>query len=184
MSGADTKEGAEGAPSPTSKPKRWLRAGGHRLAGRSGGCRGGVVEHLLGPEEHVEDLIAQTLAQGDRRAGADDAQDQQLAEAAPLALVLLGTLAQGLARVTQRLGRLLGFLVQLLVVEDLRRRLAVGQPTVGLLGVLERDPDVLAQLGVLDDALNIGAGPLRGTARLGRLLLGCHSSISRRRLLT
>ena len=59
-------------------------------------------------------------------------------------------------------------------------RLAVGQPAVGLRGVLEGDPDVLAQLGVLDDALNVGAGPASAaTARLGRLLLGCHSSTSR-----
>src|SRR3954453_23475353 len=101
MSGGGHERGRPGGALSYAEPKPWLGAGGHRLACRSGRRRGRVVELLLGPEERVEDLVAQALAQGDRGAGADDAEEQELAEAAPLALLLLGTLAQGLARVTQ-----------------------------------------------------------------------------------
>ena len=73
-------------------------------AGVDGRGGRGVVELLLGAEQQVEDLVAQVLAHGERDAAADDAEQQQLAEAA-LALPLLGPLAQRVAGVAQRVGR-------------------------------------------------------------------------------
>ena len=137
----------------------------------------GVVELLLGAEQRVEHLVAQALAHGEGHAGADDADQQQLGEAAAALLLLLGALAQRLTGVAERLGGVLDFLLQLLVVEDLRRRScrwSAGRTRS--CAVSNAVHDVLAQFLVLDEALDVRAGPRRGTARLGRLLLGCHSS--------
>src|SRR5213078_3488875 len=55
--------------------------------GRGGSGRGGVVELLLGPEQCVQHLRAQALAEGEREPGADR-QQQELAAETALALAL------------------------------------------------------------------------------------------------
>ena len=137
-------------------PNERGRPGGALSTRRAEASRLGARGHRLGRPERAtwstcsrtpprrrravsRTLLRRPSLSGERHAGADDADEQQLGEAAA-ALLLLGTLAQRLARVAQRLGRLLDLLVQLLVVEDLRRRLAVGQPPVGLPGVVEARP--------------------------------------------
>src|SRR4051794_34548558 len=113
-----TKEGARWAPS-RSGPSRRRR----RRRRRGGGGRL-VVELLLRPEERVEHLVAQALAEAQRQAGTDDADQQELAEPAA-ALAALRPLAQRVARALQRVRRVLQLALELLVVEQLGRRLAV-----------------------------------------------------------
>src|SRR3954453_22578304 len=76
------EEGARGRPRSSGACRRRRRG---RRGGR--GCRL-VVELLLRAEQRVEHLVAQTLAHAERDRGADDAQEQQLAETeAPPALL-------------------------------------------------------------------------------------------------
>jgi hypothetical protein len=78
-----------------------------------------------------------------------------------------------------RLGGLLQVLVELLVVEQrLRGRLAVVDAAVGVAGRFEGDDDVVAQILVLDEPLDVRAGPVHcGVAcGLGGLALRCHHS--------
>src|SRR4051812_36668957 len=94
---------------------RGLRRG-PRGRRRRRGRGGGVVELLLGAEQRVQDLGAQVRAERERQAGAD-AQEQQLAAEAALALLgLLRALAQRRAGVLQSLCGSLEVLVELLVV--------------------------------------------------------------------
>src|SRR5437660_12015064 len=70
---------------------RRRRLGLGRRRGRDG--RGGVVELLLGPEQRIEHLRAQALAERERQPGADR-QQQELAAQAPLAPALLRPLLE------------------------------------------------------------------------------------------
>src|SRR5215217_8368435 len=120
--------GAPRATSNVADPCGLCRGAGGRLRRRRGGGRRGVLELLLGPEQRVEDLLAQALGEREREPGADDAHQQELADAA--AALLLRRLAQGHRGVADRLRRLLEVLLELLVVEQrLRRRLPVAQTT-------------------------------------------------------
>ena len=61
---------------------------GRRRRRRSG--RRGVLELLLGAEQRVERLLAQVLRDREREPGADDAEQDELAEAAAASLRFLG----------------------------------------------------------------------------------------------
>src|SRR5258706_456357 len=72
-------------PSSGGRPALVVGGGGSGRRGRRGRRR--VVELLLGAEERVEHLVAQVLAQREGQAGADDADEEQLADAALAALL-------------------------------------------------------------------------------------------------
>ena len=66
------------------------RGGRRGLRRRCGGRR--VVELLLGTEDEIQDLVAQTLVHRDGDRAADDRDEEQLAEPEPL--LLLGPFLQ------------------------------------------------------------------------------------------
>ena len=181
--GHPTKEGARWAPSKKAKgpPGPFMLAsppGCSRVTTRG---RRGVLELLLGAEQGVEHLLAQPLGEGERDSAADDAEQQDAAEAAAL-LLLLGRLVQRDARVAHAARGLLDVLLELLVLEDLRRRaLAVAQPGVGVTGRLVGLHDVLAQVLVVDEPLDVrvGAGRLSRLPGLLHLLVRHRSLASR-----
>src|SRR3954453_889529 len=155
-----TKEGASWAPS-----SRSLSRGPGRGTGRWRRRGRGVLELLLGAEQRVERLLAQPLGEREGHAGADHADEQQALEAAAAPLLARG-LVQRDAGVPDVARRLLDVLLQLLVVEDLRRGvLPVAEAPVGVAGRLERLHDVLPQVLVLDEPLDVGVG----AGLLGRL---------------
>src|SRR5256714_887724 len=146
-----------------------------------GGGRRGVLELLLGAEQRIQHLLAQTLGQRERSARTDDQEEDPPAPA----LLLLGLrAAQRVGRVAEGGRGLLELLLGLLVVEQgLRGPLPVRHPLVGLARRLVRRAKVLAQLVVLYEPLHVGVGPggLAGRYRAGAglrglLLLRCHGS--------
>src|SRR4051812_23754202 len=147
-----TTEGATWAPSSSGAGRRRR---GRRRRGRRGRL---VVELFLGAEQRVEDLVANALAERDRGHTADDRHEDELPQAAAAALALLRARAQRVARRAQRAGRVGKLLLELLVIQQLRRRLAVVDAAVcdtrGVIRRLEVPPQVL----VLDESLHVGAG--------------------------
>src|SRR3954453_2674274 len=160
-------------------PLSGRRAGRSRRA-RPGRIRRGrrwrrVLELLLGTEQRVERLLAQTLAERDRQAGADDGHPQ-----AAGALLRLLRRAERVGRFLQRCRRLTQLLLRLLVVQRGLWALAVRHASVSIPRGLVSGPQVLAQVVVLDQTLHVRVvlGGLAGGDRSGpdrcRLLLGCH----------
>src|SRR5439155_9475636 len=93
----------KGRPAAPLFKKDWeasLRGRARRLCRRPrrGGGGRGVLELLLGTEQRVEHLLAQTLGESERSARADQEQDHPAAPAAPLlclrAAERIGSLAQ------------------------------------------------------------------------------------------
>src|SRR5436305_6985413 len=96
-----SKRGARGAPFASLLDRRALGRGARRLGRRRRGLRRRrrrVLELLLGPEERVEDLLAEALRQ---RQGEARPNEQDHEAAAPPALALASRSAQRLGRVTQ-----------------------------------------------------------------------------------
>src|ERR1700733_2029460 len=141
-----------------------------------------VLELLLGTKQGVEHLGPETLAERQGQRGPRE-HDQQLAPQVALALGWLGRLAQLRGRLADRHGRVLKVRAKLLVLEQhLGDDLAVVDPRVGALGRLERVDHILAQLRVLDQALDIGVvpglvGQLGGSQRRLGLLLRWHTQL-------
>src|SRR5829696_3401045 len=166
-------------------------ASGGRTRRRSSGSRGRtavggrrrrrVLELLLGAEQRVEHLLAQTLAERERGARADDHQQQRAA-----ALALAGLLAapQGVGGFLQVARRRLKLLLGLLVVEQrLGGTSPVGHAAVGVARGVVGGAQVVAQLLVLDQAVHVRVrrGRLARRYRTSRALRGlllfrCHGS--------
>ncbi len=159
--------------SPRPGPSGPARERSGRRRGRGG--RRGVLELLLGAEELVEDGLADVLAQRDREDGADERDEQQLQERMAALRALVG-LPQRLGCGAKRLAGALEVTLKALVVEQRRRLLGSGGALVGVTAGFVGLAQVVAELLVLDQALDVGARVLIGAARLVlRSGLGRHS---------
>src|SRR5436305_11818928 len=123
-----------GASSVAMIPMRSGRAAdrGRRLGGRRVRRRR-VLELLLLAEQHVEHLGAQLLAPGQRDTGADQDDRDPARGLAPAANALARGVRECDRSVAGGAERLADLGVELLVLEQSRRHLAVGQTAIGLL---------------------------------------------------
>src|SRR5436190_4361880 len=174
-----TPKGRQTAPLRNRTVGRLRLSGADRLA-RGGLGRGGrrVLELLLSAEQRVEDLLAQTLAEGESQARANEPNEEHAAATPTLPLS-----AQRVGCLAQRRGRLAELLLDLLVLgQGPDRSLAVRHPRIRLARGLEGRAKVVAQVIVLDQPLyvlvrtnRLTSGHRSGSG-LGGSFLGCHRS--------